>query len=605
MSANTLTSDQENIGDSTGVNGSGAFNQSGGSNTVGEGGPLYLGENTGDTGTYNLSGTAALSEEAAVYVGYNGAGIFNQSNGSNTDLTSTAAVYLAYDFGSTASYTLSGGTLSVASGAEDIGVSGNANFDQSNGTNSAENINIGVNPSSTVTYTLSGSGSLSTSREILGEDGLVTFNQISGTHSVGTGGLSIAFMEGSSATYLLSGGSLSVQNRESIGEEGVATFTQSGGSNSADELDLGGTLPNTYTLSAGTLSVTDGESLYNGAFNQSGGSNTISGGTGNLSVGDFVNAACVYNLSQTGFLSCVGGDETFGQIGTGSLIQTGGSNSIIASTPGLGNLFIGLESGSSGKYTLNGGVLSVGGSAYLGGSDTSSGGPGTLTIGALGQAVIAGVLQIWSDGKAKIDGRCTVGSLSVSSGASCNVDGSLLIDYASYGSGTPEAVIQQYIQSGQIISTFVQDNPTFGIAYADGSDPGLEDANLEPGQVVIEPDLLGDADLSGTVTFHDLQILLGNFGQPGFWDDGNFNGHSTVDFNDLQLLLGNFNEATTLNYSELSGMENLVGQFGETAIPNPDGTGFTLVSVPEPASLALLGSGLGFLAPRRRSSINR
>jgi len=181
----------------------------------------------------------------------------------------------------------------------------------------------------------------------------------------------------------------------------------------------------------------------------------------------------------------------------------------------------------------------------------------------------------------------------------------LLLSTDGSGAASTESAIQQYITGGQIVSSFVTTHSGFGIAYADGSDPGQLDANLLPGQVVIEPDLLGDADMNGIVNFHDLQDLLGGFGAAGFWDQGNFNNHATVDFNDLQLLLGNFGDSTSLSYSELGGIENLVGEFGEVAIPNANGTGFTLASVPEPASAGIgLLTATGLLRRRRREGIS-
>jgi hypothetical protein len=181
-----------------------------------------------------------------------------------------------------------------------------------------------------------------------------------------------------------------------------------------------------------------------------------------------------------------------------------------------------------------------------------------------------------------------VGGLAITTGGLVNVNTALLITSDGGSPATAEAAIQQYIESGEITTTVTG----LYVAYADGSDAGLEDSNLQPGQIVIEPDYAGDTDLSGTVAFHDLQILLGNFGQPGFWDQGNFNGHATVDFNDLQLLLGNFNDTASLSYSELAGIENLVGEFGDVAVADSDGSGFSLVVVPEPAAISLLAIAL-------------
>ena len=170
---------------------------------------------------------------------------------------------------------------------------------------------------------------------------------------------------------------------------------------------------------------------------------------------------------------------------------------------------------------------------------------------------------------------------------------------ASGSASMAETSIQQDIAGGAIKSPYAVSNG-LAIAYADGSDAGLENSNLQSGQIVIEPDLSGDADLNGTVNFHDLQILLGDFGNAGFWDQGNFDGDGTVDFNDLQLLLGNFDESTTLSYSQWAGIENLVGQFGYTANANAGGVGFALVPVPEPGSMFLVVAGLALLASRRR-----
>ena len=65
-------------------------------------------------------------------------------------------------------------------------------------------------------------------------------------------------------------------------------------------------------------------------------------------------------------------------------------------------------------------------------------------------------------------------------------------------------------------------------------------------QITIEPTLMGDTDLSGTVDNNDLGQLLKYFNQPGGWAQGDFDYNGTVDNNDLGALLANFNMLTAL-----------------------------------------------------------
>ena len=65
-------------------------------------------------------------------------------------------------------------------------------------------------------------------------------------------------------------------------------------------------------------------------------------------------------------------------------------------------------------------------------------------------------------------------------------------------------------------------------------------------QITIEPTLMGDTDLSGTVDNNDLGQLLKYFNQPGGWAQGDLDYNGTVDNNDLGALLANFNMSTAL-----------------------------------------------------------
>ena len=80
----------------------------------------HLAYNAGSSGSYTLGG-GTLSVTGTEYIGYYGTGTFTQTGGTNT-------VYgnldLGYNAGSSGSYTLGGGTLSVTGESEQIGCSG-------------------------------------------------------------------------------------------------------------------------------------------------------------------------------------------------------------------------------------------------------------------------------------------------------------------------------------------------------------------------------------------------------------------------------------------------------------------------------------------------
>ena len=96
-----------------GLLGTGTFTQSGGTNAVGS---LCLGGSSGGSGTYSLNQTGVLSA-GSEYVGCvpTATGLFQQTGGSN------AVSYLSVG-GSNDRYLLSGGTLQVNGGLANAGV---------------------------------------------------------------------------------------------------------------------------------------------------------------------------------------------------------------------------------------------------------------------------------------------------------------------------------------------------------------------------------------------------------------------------------------------------------------------------------------------------
>ncbi len=153
-----------------GYKGTGIFDHSGGNNsTKNETATLnlWLGNNPGTNGTYNLSGTGILRGISEI-VGYSGIGTFNQNSGTNT-------IY---------SYTSS----------------------------SNKGLILGLNAGSKGTYNLSDTGYLNLTygntwgNETIGSSGVGIFNEYSGINSLGGGTLYLGLNTGSSGTYNQSGG---------------------------------------------------------------------------------------------------------------------------------------------------------------------------------------------------------------------------------------------------------------------------------------------------------------------------------------------------------------------------------------------------------------
>jgi autotransporter-associated beta strand protein len=348
------------------------------------------------------------------------------------------------------------------------------------------------------------------------------------------------------------------------------------------------------TASAPITVTLDGSKTVGDIFLNSGYGYTISRGSGG--------SLTLSNNSIIANISDFAGNDSI----SAPLILTAGVLMTVTNTASTLSIS-GAISGSGGLTIDGSGTVNLSGSNTYSGTTVVNGGTLVVaTTGALpnnanltvGTSTTTAAVKLSSD-----IGNQSLSGLSINSGSSLDIaDNAVIINYTGKN---PESTIQSFIEAHSIISSFVTANGGYGIAYASGNDNGVDDGNLQPNQLVIEPNLLGDAELTGVVNISDLQTLLSNFNQPGFWDQGNFLNHATVDISDLQALLSNFNNSTSLDYSELSSIENLAAQFGQTAIPNPDGTGFTLTAIPEPASAALLLSvaSLPLLSrPRNRST---
>jgi hypothetical protein len=300
------------------------------------------------------------------------------------------------------------------------------------------------------------------------------------------------------------------------------------------------------------------------------------------------------------------GIENVGFSGSALFNQSGGTNAVGT------DLYIANNSGSTGTYTLSGGALQIGRNAYVGGSASGPGGQGVLTVSGTAALSVTGTLTVYSAGQVNINGgSTTLGNLIVNSGGTVNANAALLIDYA--GNSDPVATIESYLADGfaakwaggEISSSSVaaanarQSAIDYSVGYADGSD-GI--TGVPSGEIEIMPTLAGDAKLQGDVVFGDFQVLAQYFGQANTsWDEGDFTYNGTTSFGDFQLLAQDFGSSSAgLTTAEIASLNGFAAQFGYNLGANPDGVGFQLVSVPEPAAGLLAFAGLAIWGRQRR-----
>jgi autotransporter-associated beta strand protein len=391
-----------------GFGGNGTFTQSGGTHAFA--GFFELGggySNPTASGTYTLTAgqlagslfDTPASNGSIVNVGVNGSGSFFQSGGS------LQSSYLTVGVSGTGAFTQTGGNVSVI------------------GTNAAA-FTVAGNAGSVGTYSLSG-GSLFAQYEGIGYGGSGTFSQSGGMNSffnemdVGAGYSG----PGASGTYTLTTGQLVGSLAEAgtnagsnlvVGVNGSGSFFQSGGSLSAPYFYVGVSGTGAYTQTGGMASLT-GTNYTSFAF----GLNPGAVGNCTVSNGSFTTTD-IYNFSGSGTFTQTGGTvtyadsnyipftlgyfapatyclkggllvgtpnaayETIGQYSTGTFCQSGGTHA-------SNEVFLGYGAGSTGIYSMSGGVLT---SFYLSigaagsGSFTQTG--GQVFTGGQGSDLVVG-----------------------------------------------------------------------------------------------------------------------------------------------------------------------------------------------------------------------
>ncbi len=364
-----------------------------------EGGSLST-VNWGTVGlTKNYSGQidqtgGSLRSGAEFSVGENGTGVYNQSGGSSYY---SGTLYIGRNSNAgVGTYNLSGGSLETSGSAEfQVGSSGKGTFNQTAGSVRAGNwFSIG-RVAGTGVYNISG-GSLTVSKTDrplwLGGDnasGVGTLN-ISGTAVVNFNGGVDAGRNNQSHGYLnQDGGSLTVSNGDgfNIARDSYATYVQNAGDlvvNCVTRLAWGNgsTVGGTYKLNGGTATFKN--DFYVGAgrlgtFAQSGGTMTANNG---VKIANGSSATGYFNMSG-GILNT---PSIQGVSGVASVVLDGGT--IVAKNASDGAFFSGIDSlvVGGGAIDTDGHDLSVTADAVKvidGGKTFTKAGEGTLTFPAM------------------------------------------------------------------------------------------------------------------------------------------------------------------------------------------------------------------------------
>jgi len=318
MSANNLTANTEDIGWAT--SGNGTLTQGGGVNTVNT--TLSIGDNFGDTGTYNLNGGTLISD-GREYIGYDGTGTMNQRNGNSSIATNFDLFIGGNASSSTGFYNLSGGNLTVTGpggvggyGDELVGFIGNGTFTQTGGVNDLDNtadLILGQSTGITGTYELS-AGTLN----------------VGGVLYVGGGATNVG--PGGTGKFTLSGtGSLSVGGAVVLYNTTNTVFNLNGGSVSAAAYNFNGN-PAQLKWTAGSLEITTAV--------------TFDSAAAGTTTSDMFGSSLTLGANQDLEIQ---GNETLGGTGAFALTLNSGSNNGVA-----GNLYL----PSNGTITQNAGVLS-------------------------------------------------------------------------------------------------------------------------------------------------------------------------------------------------------------------------------------------------------
>lgn len=507
---------------------------------------VLVGTAAGSNSTLRLGSKSSLNAPSLTAGDLGGTGAVVQGGGSVN--LSTGEVWIGQATGSTGSYTLNGGGLTVNNWLA-VGRSGGAG---------------------TLTITGGAIAKKGAGNLVLGSlGGRGVVNQSGGLVDVQSGDTLLGEDAGGSGVYTITGGTANLQNIAlSSRGAGGGTFNLNGGVVNAVAVKRTGTGTAALNFNGGTLRPT----ASNAAFLQGLTAATVGPAGGTIDTNGF-DATVAQPFTGTGGLTKTGG---------GTLTLSGNSANTGRTNLAAGGLVL--------TGTLGGGMdvaagSSLSGTGRVNGAVTSRGkigpgvnGVGRLSVGALALAGTSAITaQVRGAGsnydRIAVDGTASLGgSLSINWENGFRPQPNQAFDLLTYASRTG---------TFSSINTGLSDLPV-GMTV---------DAIYGPTSFTLRGRafLAGDATLDGRVDGADFAALLADFGKTGqLWSGGDFDADGRVNRADFAVLLSYFGQsipgvANAASASDFARVRSFAAELGVTAVPEPTG-----LAVPALAGLALL-----------------
>jgi T5SS/PEP-CTERM-associated repeat protein len=625
-----------------GLSGTGTFNQTGGTVSAGD---FFVGYNGGSVGTATVGNGATLNASNA-YVGGNnvgtaqGTGTLNINGGNMTvsgplTLYNTAGTALNLSSGN-----LSIGSLVTSNGSASrlnwtggaLNITGNQGLTIGSGGPLGSAINLTAGQGLGVTNTLTNNGSLTVNGGSL-SFGTFSGNAISWVSGTFAGG---TYTIGSGQTFGSGGGTVTVSGTATLDLNGAIVLGTVNDGSGGNVIATGNTVcTGTFNLNAGgtltaaAATVTFVNLMQNGGTYNSDPTTTdfsagfnnlttgvVTGRTGdvfNLENGSAFNNAGTFTNPATLSANAVTNSGTFNQTGTlaetGNFVNTGNTTlggvqhwSAVTFTNTAGNSVFKTDSGSSSASPLtvadNGGSVIFGSSQHLAALSIASGASAFVTaispasnrsLLTLGSLSITGSTNYWNG---KLD--LADNDLDIVNGNLATVTNQIGTGYAK-GAWTGNGITSSSAagDSTHLTALGVIENSSNGITplYGSGAALGLFDG-ASPGatDVLVRYTYYGDANLDGRVDGMDYtRIDYGSLNHLTGWYNGDFNYDGVVNGSDYTLIDNSFNTqgaSLSAEVADAAPTDQIAGSAGGT-------------SVPEPASLGLIGMAAAGLLGRR------